>query len=87
MERSFNDAYKAFLSWFFSFNILWRFICEVTNVIVILISSYFMMFCLAHGLGRTKELWYLLIGGGYTWFILYSAKMMQRKLGKTKLKI
>ena len=85
-----NDRLKntriAFLSWFFSFNILWRLICEITNVIVIMLTSYFVTFCLAHGLGRTKEWWYLIIGGAILWFVLYSAKMMQRKLGKTKLK-
>ena len=79
------ETLKLILERIFSWNLFWKFICSVTNVIVIMISSYFMMICLAHGLGRTKSYEFLLYGAVYMYFILMSAKFMQRKLGKTKV--
>ena len=61
-------------------------VCEVTNVIVIMCTSNFMMICLMHGLGRTHEYRYLAIGAVYMWIVLSGAKLMQQKLGKTKLR-
>ena len=86
MEGKFAKALKAFAAQFFTFNIFWRFICEVINVIMIMLSSYFMMVCLAHGLGRTHEYHFLLIAAVYSWIFFSIIKLQKRKLGKTKLK-
>lgn len=79
------EAFKSILEKIFSWNLFWKFICSVTNVIVIMFSSYFMMVCLAHGLGRTKSLEFLLYGAVYTYIIVWFARLMKRKLGKTKV--
>ena len=86
MEKTFGRAVRNAVAHFFTFNLFWRFICEVTNVVMIMISSYWAMICLAQGLGRLKNLEYLLYLAVYGWAFVSGIKLQKRKLGKTKLK-
>ena len=86
LENKFWRMFKGLIARFFTFNLFWRFICEILNVVMIMLGGYFMMVCLAHGLGRLHEWHYLLIAAAFSYVFFTICGIQQRKLGKTRLK-
>lgn len=87
MEKTFGRAVRNAVAHFFTFNLFWRFICELINVAMVMITVYWTMICLAHGLGRMLKLEFLLYLAIYGWVFVSGIKLQKRKLGKTKLKV